>query len=80
MAQNKDQVEYLTPTEIAYILRQRTGKKWTPVSINQKLAEMGYQIKPFYEWQPTAKGIQFANFSSRMLKWNREIIDLIEKL
>lgn len=77
MAHNKD--KSLTSSEIASELRQRTGKKWNAQLVNKELAKMEYQIKQFHYWQPTDKGMPFADFSTRVPKWSPEVIDLIEK-
>ena len=67
----------LTVTEIAYHLSQRTGKKWTPRRVNEILEDTNYQRKHYWQWEPTIKGKQFADFSSRVLKWSPEVINLI---
>ncbi|QJB43521.1 hypothetical protein [Dolichospermum flos-aquae] len=69
----------LTVTEIAYHLSQRTGDKWTPHRVNEMLEDMNYQHKHYWQWEPTIKGKQFADFSSRVLKWSPEVINLILK-
>ncbi|MBD2142420.1 hypothetical protein H6F39_13885 [Anabaena sp. FACHB-1250] len=71
----------LTVTEIAYHLTyhlsQRTGDKWTPHRVNEMLEDMNYQHKHYWQWEPTIKGKQFADFSSRVLKWSPEVMNLI---
>ncbi|MEY2911309.1 MAG: hypothetical protein RLZZ184_618 [Cyanobacteriota bacterium] len=67
----------LTVTEIAYHLSQRTGDKWTPHCVNKMLEVMKYQQKPYGHWQPTIKGQHYADFSSPVLKWSPEVINLI---
>ena len=67
----------LTVTEIAYHLSQRTGENWTSRRVNEMLENMKYQQKHYWQWEPTIKGKQFADFSSRVLKWSPEVINLI---
>ncbi|MFN6155853.1 MAG: hypothetical protein ACK4YK_15165 [Dolichospermum sp.] len=67
----------LTVTEIAYHLSQRTGENWTSRRVNEMLEVMKYQQKPYGHWQPTIKGQHYADFSSPVLKWSPEVINLI---
>ncbi|MDK2408672.1 hypothetical protein QHH11_10155 [Aphanizomenon sp. PH219] len=67
----------LTVTEIAYHLSQRTGENWTSRRVNEMLEDTNYQHKHYWQWEPTIKGKQFADFSSRVLKWSPEVINLI---
>ena len=71
--------EYLIPTDIAiYLNGGSTRGKWTSQRVNQKFAEMGYQTKPYREWQYTDTGKQFACFDRKDgLKWHPKVIDLI---
>ncbi|TAE59815.1 MAG: hypothetical protein EAZ87_08210 [Nostocales cyanobacterium] len=72
-------LEYLIPTDIAIRLNGgSTRGKWTSQRVNQKLAKMGYQTKPYGEWQYTDIGKQFACFDRKEgLKWHSKVIDLI---
>ena len=72
-------LEYLIPTDIAIRLNGgSTRGKWTSQRVNQKLAQMGYQTKPYGEWQYTDTGKQFACFDRKDgLKWHPKVIDLI---
>jgi hypothetical protein len=69
--------KYLTVTEIAYHLSQRTGENWTSRRVNEMLENMKYQQKHYWQWEPTIKGKHYADFSSRVLKWSPEAINLI---
>ena len=70
--------QYLTATEIAHNhLSPITGEKWTHRRVNKMLEVMKYQQKPYGHWQPTIKGQHYADFSSPVLKWSPEVINLI---
>lgn len=71
--------EYLIPTDIATYLNGGSIRgKWTSQRVNQRLAEIGYQTKPYGEWQYTDIGKKFACFNRKeKLKWHRKVIDLI---
>ncbi|MFM7408949.1 MAG: hypothetical protein ACKO3K_20390 [Cuspidothrix sp.] len=69
--------KYLTVTEIAYHLSQRTGENWTSRRVNEMLENMKYQQNLYKHWQPTIKGQKYADFSSRVPKWSPEVINLI---
>ena len=71
--------KYLTATEIAKDLNNRTGQNWTYQRVIETLAQMGYitKLKPNWPWQPTEKAKHYAEFSSQGLKWSPEVINLI---
>jgi hypothetical protein len=71
--------EYLISTDIAIHLNGGSIRgKWTSQRVNQKLAEIGYQTKPYGEWQYTDIGKKFACFDRKEgLKWHPKVIDLI---
>ncbi|MBO1057143.1 MAG: hypothetical protein HEQ27_11720 [Dolichospermum sp. JUN01] len=69
--------KYLTVTEIAYHLSQRTRENWTSRRVNEMLKNMNYQRKHYWQWEPTIQGQHYADFSSRVLKWSPEVINLI---
>ncbi|MDB9438016.1 hypothetical protein BMF77_02666 [Dolichospermum sp. UHCC 0315A] len=70
--------EYLIPAGIAYHLNGgSTRGKWTSQRVNKMLEVMKYQQRHYWQWEPTIQGQQFADFSSRDLKWSPEVINLI---
>ncbi|OBQ13746.1 MAG: hypothetical protein AN482_03705 [Anabaena sp. LE011-02] len=71
--------KYLTATEIAKDLNDRTGQNWTYQRVIETLAQMGYitRLKDNWPWQPTEKAKHYAEFSSQGLKWSPEVINLI---
>ncbi len=71
--------KYFKATEIADDLRKMTGENWTYQRVIETLAQMGYitKLKPNWPWQPTEKAKHYADFSSRILKWSPEVINLI---
>jgi|694.fasta_scaffold03404_7 hypothetical protein len=70
--------KYLKAEDIARELNSRTGEDyWSERKVNKKLAELGYQIKPYQAWQPTEKGRQIADFSNPVPKWSPQVVDLI---
>ncbi|MEH2181494.1 hypothetical protein [Nostoc sp.] len=40
---------------------------------------MKFQIQHYWQWEPTEKGKQFADFNNRVVKWSPELINLIEQ-
>jgi hypothetical protein len=71
--------KYLTVTDISKILYKETGEKWKYQRVIETLAKMGYitKLKDNWQWQPTEKAKQFADFTSGVLKWSPEVINLI---
>ncbi|MFN7528135.1 MAG: hypothetical protein ACK5QA_12025, partial [Dolichospermum sp.] len=71
--------KYFKATEIANHLQKMTGENWTYQRVIETLAQMGYitKLKPNWPWQPTEKAKHYADFSSRVLKWSPEVINLI---
>ncbi|MGB3419496.1 MAG: hypothetical protein WBA52_03505 [Dolichospermum sp.] len=71
--------KYFKATEIAKRLRKMTEENWTYQRVIETLAQMGYitKLKPNWPWQPTEKAKHYAEFSSRVLKWSPEVINLI---
>jgi len=71
--------KYFKATEIADDLRKMTGENWTYQRVIETLAQMGYitKLKDNWPWQPTEKAKHYADFSSRVLKWSPEVINLI---
>ncbi|MTJ51129.1 hypothetical protein [Dolichospermum sp. UHCC 0259] len=71
--------QYLTVTDISKILYKETGEKWKYQRVIETLAKMEYitKLKDNWQWQPTEKAKQFADFTNGVLKWSPEVINLI---
>ena len=80
----------LTPTAIASIIKEETGKPYSAQKVNQLLLKNEYQMKPDKEWLIAEKGKPYANMvpfdnkttghAGYQLKWKVTIMDVIRDL
>jgi len=86
IAETKEQI--LTPTEIGKALK---SKKISGIAVNKIIKALGLQEKVGKHWQPTEKGMEFAELLAtgkkhsdgtpvKQLKWKQSIVKMINDL
>lgn len=75
--------KFLLPSEMAEILNQQTNDEWSAQQVNKELEIAGLQyLDSFKQWKRSVYCLNHRNFcqeSSSVLKWNRDLIEVIKK-